>query len=92
MKRGLLNLNVIKEKINAVRGLRVDISINRGRRKIENYKGIVENIYPSVFTVRVLDEGNTKTVTCSYSDVLCGYVKIDEGETTLGQAKAEIKG
>jgi uncharacterized protein Veg len=92
MKRGLLNLNVVKEKIKAMRGVQVDISINRGRRKIESYRGIVENVYPSVFTVQVLGDANMKVVTCSYSDVLCGYVKIDDNRTSFAQAEAEIEG
>ncbi|MGN0798514.1 MAG: Veg family protein [Christensenellales bacterium] len=82
MKRGLLNLNDIKEKINAIKGKDIEISINRGRRKIEIYKGVVEHIYPSVFTVKVLDNSNTKAVACSYSDVLCGDVKIESGESS----------
>ena len=83
MKRSLLNLNDIKEKINAIKGKDIEISINRGRRKVEIFKGVVEHIYPSVFTVKVLDNCNTKAVSCSYSDVLCGYVKIEGDKNTV---------
>lgn len=89
MKKGLLNLNDIKERINAIRGEKIGISINRGRRKIETYKGVIEHTYPSVFTVRVLSSGNTKAVTCSYSDVLCGDVKIED--TPCPNADQQIK-
>ncbi len=91
MKRGLLNLNDIKERINAIRGEKIDISINRGRRKIETYQGIVESTYPSVFTVRVLSDSNVKSVTCSYSDVLCGDVKINDSEEEVLKTQAESK-
>lgn len=91
MKRGLLNLNDIKEKINEIKGEEIDISINRGRGKIETYQGIVESTYPSVFTVRVLSDSNVKSVTCSYSDVLCGDVKINDNERECETTTAESK-
>lgn len=77
MRRDFLNLSDIKQKILNVKGKNVDISINRGRKKIDNYCGVVENIYPSVFTVKILNDQQLKNVTCSYSDVLCGDVKIN---------------
>ena len=78
MRKVILNLNEIKEKILSIKGKDVDISINRGRKKIDNYLGVIENIYPSVFTVKILNDEQLKNVTCSYSDVLCGDVKIVE--------------
>ncbi len=78
MRKGILNLNQIKDKILSIKGKNIDISINRGRKKIDNYLGIIENIYPSVFTVKILNDEQLKNVTCSYSDVLCGDVKIEE--------------
>ena len=78
MRRSFLNLNDIKTRILNIKGKNVDIFINRGRKKIDNYLGVVENIYPSVFTVKILNDQQLKNVTCSYSDVLCGDVKIIE--------------
>lgn len=79
MRKNLLNLNDIKSRVLDIKGKNVAISINRGRKKIDNYKGIIEEIYPSVFTVKILNDCNLKNVTCSYSDVLCGDVKLEEG-------------
>ena len=78
MRREMLNLNEIKDKILAIKGKDIDITINRGRKKIDSYLGIVENVYPSVFTVRILNNRQLKNLTCSYSEVLCGDVKINE--------------
>lgn len=78
MRKSLLNLTDIKNRILSIKGKNIDISINRGRKKIDNYFGIIENIYPSVFTVKILNDQQLKNVTCSYSDVLCGDVKIFE--------------
>ena len=55
MQRNGLNLNEIKDKITSIKGKGIDITINRGRKKIDIYEGIIENIYPSVFTVKILN-------------------------------------
>lgn len=78
MRKSFFNLTDIKNRILSIKGKNVDIFINRGRKKIDNYFGIIENIYPSVFTVKILNDKQLKNVTCSYSDVLCGDVKIIE--------------
>ena len=78
MRKSFYNLTEIKDKILSIKGKNIDIFINRGRKKIDNYFGIIENIYPSVFTVKILNDKQLKNVTCSYSDVLCGDVKIIE--------------
>lgn len=78
MRKSFFNLTDIKNRILSIKGKNVDIFINRGRKKIDNYFGVIENIYPSVFTVKILNDKQLKNVTCSYSDVLCGDVKIIE--------------
>ncbi len=63
----------IKEQIMRLKGEHIDLEVNTGRKKIKTFSGSIQSVYPSVFTF--LDtEGNTKTY--SYSDVLCGDVKI----------------
>lgn len=78
MRKNLLNLTDIKNRVLSIKGKHVAISINRGRKKIDNYNGIIEKIYPSVFTVKILNDEKQKNVTCSYSDVLCGDVVLNE--------------
>ncbi len=78
MQRNTINLNEIRDKITSIKGKGIGITINRGRKKIDIYEGVIENIYPSVFTVKILNNTLLKNVTCSYSDVLCGDVKIIE--------------
>ncbi len=69
-------LNVIKE-IEKLKGESISMEINKGRKKIEKYQGIIENIYPSIFTVNI---GNGKTSSHAYSEVLCGNVVINKLE------------
>lgn len=73
MKRNNTTLQEIKEKLLLLKGKPINVVANRGRNKIEKFVGTLENIYPAVFTIKI--EENCKTY--SYSDVLCGNVKIN---------------
>jgi len=72
MRKITIDLNEVKEKIKNLKGQDVELSINRGRKKIEFVSGTVKDIYPSVFTVVLKDQ--TLLQTFSYFDVLCGKV------------------
>lgn len=75
MKKGITTLNDIKQAVLSLKGEQVQLYINRGRRKILQFEGIIDNVYNSVFTVK--DKIASKlTHTYSYSDILCGEVKI----------------
>jgi uncharacterized protein Veg len=70
------NLNEIKNRIEVLKGRKVKMQVNRGRRKIEHYDATIETTYPSVFTVKVTSP-QPETMSYSYSEVLCGDVKIN---------------
>lgn len=76
MRKLGMSLNEVKDKIRALKGANVTLAINRGRKKIDRFQAIVENIYPSVFTVKVDQINQLDTQTFSYFDVLCGDVEI----------------
>ncbi len=61
-----MNINKIKASIKDLKGQRVSLIVNLGRNKEEFYEGILENIYPFLFTVKVKDQIKSFT----YSDVL----------------------
>lgn len=76
MRKTVVSLEEIKSKINALKGKTISMAINRGRKKMDYFNAIVENIYPSVFTVKVNALNQLDTQTFSYFDVLCGDVEI----------------
>lgn len=76
MRKLGMSLNEVKDKIRALKGANVTLAINRGRKKIDRFQATVENIYPSVFTVKVDQINQLDTQTFSYFDVLCGDVEI----------------
>lgn len=67
----------IKQKISDLKGNQINLSVNRGRKKIDNLRGFIENIYPSVFTFMT---DNNSRETFSYFDILCGLVAIDNNK------------
>lgn len=75
MRANVNALCEIKEKIANLKGNEINLNVNRGRKKIDNLKGFIENIYPSVFTFLTAEKSRE---TFSYFDVLCGLVEIRE--------------
>ncbi len=55
---------------------RVAVRVNLGRNKCESFNGVLSGIYPALFTVKPDEEGYLGKTAYSYSDVLCGNVKI----------------
>ncbi len=75
MKKNLMTLSEVKDQILALKGENVKLTINRGRRKIEKVFATIDSCYPSVFTVKMQEQDNSLQ-TFSYSDILCGDVKV----------------
>lgn len=76
MRKVNLSLNEIIEKIKNMQGKDINMEVNRGRKRIEKYVGVIEKVYPSVFTVSIKSPEKQSNQSFSYSDVLCGDVKI----------------
>lgn len=66
----------IKQMVKSYSFKRVAVKVNLGRNKSISYLGTLSGIYPSLFTVQPDDKGFLGKTTYSYSDVLCGNVKI----------------
>ena len=71
MIKNNLSIDEVKKKI-----IEVKLYVNRGRRKVFRFDAVVEDVYSSVFTVKNLKQAMSLTHTYSYSDILCGEVKI----------------
>ncbi len=58
-------------------GKRIILKANKGRKQIMTRRGILENVYPSVFIVKLEASGNAyQRVSYSYSDLLTENVKL----------------
>ncbi len=71
----------IRNDLEALTGTRMRLKANMGRSKILEREGILEQIHPSLFVVRV-DEKRDRTARVSYSyvDVLTGTVELTHAE------------
>jgi|LSQX01.3.fsa_nt_gb uncharacterized protein Veg len=80
MEEGVLmeyynNITDIKNEIEKNVGRDVNLKANVGRRKMYESTGTIEQVYPSIFVVR-LDNEAKGCITFSYSDVLTKTVTI----------------
>ncbi len=76
MKEPQQSICDVKTKILNLKGKGVEMQINHGRKKIRRYFGVVEDVYTSVFVVKLDNAQANQKATYSYSDILCGDVKI----------------
>ena len=70
-------INSIKE----LKGETVSMQVSHGRKRIEKLVGKIENIYPSLFVVDVGEQHIPSKISCAFSEVLCGNVKIKPIQT-----------
>jgi len=71
-----MDLEEVKQKIKELKGKDISMSVNRGRNKFVHYEGVLEDIYHSVFVVKLLNQEKEEKLSYSFTEVLCGDVKI----------------
>lgn len=76
MKKNNVTIQEIKDKLSALKGIPLKMEVNKGRKKIEHFKGNIVDLYPSVFTFKIENLSLNDVLSYSYSEVLCGFVKI----------------
>ncbi len=73
-----LTVNAIKEKNKTLSGKDVTVKLNLGRNKFVTFPAVVSGVYPSLFTVSPFDKNFLGKTAYSYSEILCGRVKVSE--------------
>ena len=71
-------LDACRTRIGLLCGRDLVIVVNRGRNKVERFRGRIQDMYEAVFTVK---DSEDKLNCCSYSDVLTKNIKFFNGET-----------
>lgn len=71
-----LTINAVKEVINNLSGKNVNVKLNLGRNKFVTFPAVVNGVYPSLFTVSPVNKNFLGKTAYSYSEILCGRVKI----------------
>ena len=70
------NIKDVKQMVKDYSSQHVAVKVNLGRNKSVCYSGILSGVYPALFTVQPDEEEFLGKTSYSYSDVLCGNVKI----------------
>ena len=73
-----MDLKSVRQVLGNHVGSRVRVKAHRGRHRIEISEGIITNIYPSIFTITLVEDEveSSKTVSFSYADILTKEVQL----------------
>lgn len=75
--RKFSDINVAKQNVKSLLGKKVVVKLNKGRNKVKNYKGVLQEAHSNVFVVELNGELFDR-ISCSYIDILCGEVVLSE--------------
>ena len=78
MRKVEMDIKEIINKIQSMKGESVQMAVQKGRNRIEKYQGVIDSVYPSIFTVKLFEPESLQSISCSYSEVLCGDVKLEK--------------
>lgn len=83
MIKSTVSISQVKETIKKMQSKPVAVTLNLGRNKLMSFSGTVEGVYPALFTVNPFDKSFKGKTSYSYSEYMCGRVKLKElNETT----------
>ncbi|MFO7153678.1 MAG: Veg family protein [Caldicoprobacter oshimai] len=67
----------VRKAVESNIGERVKLKANRGRKKSFIKEGVIHEVYPSIFTVRVnIDDRFVQTLSFTYFDILTSNVEV----------------
>jgi uncharacterized protein Veg len=81
------NLNAlerIREDLGGFVGQEISLKANKGRKRILEVTGVLEQIYPKVFVVRFNERQVERRVSYSYADLLTQTVELTVGNMRIG--------
>lgn len=70
------SLSQVKETIKGMSDKSVEVTINLGRNKFVSFSGKLTGVYPALFTVVPFDKNFKGKTSYSYSEYMCGRVKL----------------
>ena len=67
-------LQAVKDEILNLKGKNLKLMVNKGRKKIVKFYGIIESVYPAMFVIKPNENVELDRTSFSYNDVLCGDI------------------
>ncbi len=80
------NLDTIRRDLEANVGQKVKLRANRGRRKVIEAEGVLEQTYPKLFVVKLDKPSAVRRLSYTYADVLTETVEVTIGDKQVGAA------
>lgn len=74
------SISQVKERIKSLSEKSVEVTLNLGRNKFVSFCGKLSGVYPALFMVIPFDKSFKGKTSYSYSEYMCGKVKLDEIE------------
>ena len=68
----------VKQKIKSLKLKPVSVTINLGGNKLVKFTGTLVGVYPALFTVTPFDKTFKGKTSYSYSEYMCGRVRLAE--------------
>jgi len=76
MIKSTVTISQVKEYIKNMHLKPVDVILNIGRNKFVKYSGTLVGVYPALFTVCPFDKNFRGKTSYSYSEFMCGRVRL----------------
>lgn len=76
------SLSQVKQLIEKLKEQSVEVTLNLGRNKFVSFSGKLVGVYPALFTVTPFDKNFKGKTSYSYSEYMCGKVKLTQMEKT----------
>ena len=73
------DLNRVRASVLQQCGSKVKIQLDRGRNKVDIQEGVIQNAYPSVFTILIddeRDENPPQLLSFSYTDIITRDIRM----------------
>ena len=83
MIKNTASVDKAKKLINKLNAKKVFVTVNLGRNKTIKFSGVLSGVYQALFTVTPDDENFLGRTTYSYSELLCGRVKLSQKEKSV---------
>ncbi len=77
-------LDQIKSDLDACIGKRIKLRANRGRKKIVEAEGVLEETYPKVFVIKLDASNSVRRLSYTYSDILTETVELTVDDNRIG--------
>ena len=65
----------VKERIKSLCGKKVNCIINKGRNKLVKINAYIDQVYPSMFIIKPIEDVELERKSFSYNDVMCGDIR-----------------